>query len=354
MPDRSEAELRARIEATRVRMGETIEEIGERVNPDRVKAELRAHARDQVDEIKENVKEKARSTMREVKHEVRDTGRGIWDTIRENPIPAGMVGIGLAWLIANRSDSHEYETRRYGYGYGYDYERGERSHRMGPAVPYTPGMDRDYAGMDDRDRYAAGSYSAGTPHDESHGVRGAMDAAQSKARDGAETIRDTVGDAVDTARDAAGDAVDTVREAAGDAVHAVRDAASDVVDRAAHGIDRAQDQVSEWAGDARRGAMRVERRVEYAARENPLAAGAVALAAGLVAGLMIPETRREHQLMGETRDRVFDRAGEMAQKAGEKVREVAEEAGDVVRDAVDDAVPDDTRSGADAFRQPRG
>jgi ElaB/YqjD/DUF883 family membrane-anchored ribosome-binding protein len=352
MPERSEAELRARIEETRVRMGETIEEIGERVNPDRVKAELRAHAREQVDEFKDNVKEKARSTMREVKHEVRDTGRGIWDTIRENPIPAGMVGVGLAWLIANRSDSDEYDTRRYGYEYSYD--RGERTHRMGPSVPYTPGRDRDYSSMDPRDRYAGASYSAGATEGESHGLRDAMDSAQSKMHDGAETVRDTVGDAVDTAREAAGDAVDTVRDAAGDAVHAVRDAASGVVDRAAHGIDRAQDQVSEWAGDARRGAMRVERRVEYAARENPLAAGAVALAAGLVAGLMIPETRREHRLMGDTRDRMMDRAGEMTHKAADKVREVAHEAGDVVRDAVDDAAPDDMQTGSDAFRQPRG
>jgi ElaB/YqjD/DUF883 family membrane-anchored ribosome-binding protein len=333
-------------------MGETIEEIGERVNPDRVKAELRAHAREQVDEFKDNVKEKARSTMRDVKHEVRDTGRGIWDTIRENPIPAGMVGIGLAWLIANRSDSHERDARHYGYGYGYD--RGEQAHRMGPSVPYTPGMDRDYSSMDHRDRYTGGSYSAGSVHEESHGARDAMHTMRSKAHDGAESVRETVGDAVDTARDVAGDAVDTVRDAAGDAVHAVRDAASDVVDRAAHGIDRAQDQVGEWADDARRHAVRIEQRGEYAARENPLAAGAVALAAGLVAGLIIPETRREHQLMGEARDRVFDRAGEMAHRAGEKVREVAEEAGDVVRDAIDDATPDDSQAGADAFRQPRG
>jgi ElaB/YqjD/DUF883 family membrane-anchored ribosome-binding protein len=332
MHEPSEVELRARIEETRGRMGETIEEIGERVNPDRVKAELRAHAREQVEGIKNNVKEKARSTMREVKHEVRDTGRGIWDTIRDNPIPAGMVGVGLAWLIANRSDSHEKEYGHYGYDYGYD--RGERPQHMGPAVPFVRGMDRDYSTMDVRDRYTGGTYSAGSATGESHPVRDAVNTMQSKAQDGVDTVRDTVGDAVDTVRDAAGDAVDTVR-----------DTAAGIVDRASHGLDMAQDAVGDWAGQARRRAVRVEQRVEYATRDNPLAAGAVAVAVGLVAGLMIPQTRREHRLMGDARDRVMEKAGEMAHEAADKVRDVAQEAGDVLRDAVDDAAPDDMKSG---------
>jgi ElaB/YqjD/DUF883 family membrane-anchored ribosome-binding protein len=345
MPERSEAELRERIEATRARMGETIEEIGERVNPDRVKAEIRAHAREQVDEFKENVKEKARSTMHEVKHEVKATGRGIWDTIRENPVPAGMVGVGLAWLIANRSDTDDRHRSHYSYDYG------SGPYRAGPAVPFYPGTDRDYARADARDRYMGGTYSAGSPQHESGGIRDALHTAQSKAHDGAETVRDTVEDAVDTVRHAAGSAADTVRDAAGSAAHTVRDAASDVVDAASHGFDVAQDRVSEWADEARHRAVRVERRVEYAARENPLAAGAVAMALGLVAGLIIPETRREHRLMGETRDRVMDRAGEMTHRAAERVREVATEAGDAVREVIDDAVPDNAQSSYDASRR---
>jgi ElaB/YqjD/DUF883 family membrane-anchored ribosome-binding protein len=345
MPERSEGELRERIEATRARMGETIEEIGERVNPDRVKAEIRAHAREQVDELKNNVKEKARSTMHEVRHEVKATGRGIWDTIRDNPVPAGMVGIGLAWLIANRSDTDDYSRRHYSYDYG------EGRSGMGPAVSYYPGTDRDFASAHPRDRYMGGTYSAGSPQRESHTVRDAIHTVQSKAQDGAESVRDTVEDAVDSVRHAAGSAADTVRDAAGSAAQTVRDAASEVVDRASHGIDEAQDRVSEWAGAARHRAVRVEQRVEHAARANPLAAGAVAMAFGMVAGLMIPETRREHRMMGDARDQLMDRAGEMTQRAADRVSEVASEAGDVVREAVDDALPDDVKASSDAARR---
>src|SRR5690606_27333973 len=87
-----------------------------RVNPDRVKAELKARAREQVDEVKNNMKRKARNTMRNVEQGVNDTGRGIWAAIRENPLPAGMVGVGLAWMFANRRSSsheHRFEAERY-------------------------------------------------------------------------------------------------------------------------------------------------------------------------------------------------------------------------------------------------
>ena len=48
---------------------------------------------------------------------------------------------------------------------------------------------------------------------------------------------------------------------------------------------------------------------------------------GGVAGLLIPETEKEHQLMGETRDRVIGSVQEMAGETVAKAQRVAEEAG---------------------------
>jgi ElaB/YqjD/DUF883 family membrane-anchored ribosome-binding protein len=337
MHEPTEAELRDRIETTRARMGETIDAIGDRVNPERVKTELKAHAKEQVREMKDNVKMKARSTMRDVKHEVRDTGRGIWDTIRENPVPAGMVGIGLAWLLANRSEGHDHahlghnqSLRDGGYGYGYG---------LGPSVPYRQGSDRDFSQSDHDARYTGRSYSTGSP-----GFGNTYGNQYGGGPYGGQYRDDSGSGVVDSVRDAA----DTVRDAAGDAVEAVRDTASDVASRAAEGFDRVQEHVGDWADHARHRAVRVEQRVEFAARENPLAAGAVAVALGLVAGLMIPETRRERQWMGDARDRVMDRAGELAHRATERVREVAHEAADSVREVVDDALPDSDSAGFQA------
>jgi ElaB/YqjD/DUF883 family membrane-anchored ribosome-binding protein len=316
--NRKEEEIRERIEETRSRMGETIEEIGERMNPDRVKAELKTLARDQVHDIKDNIKQKARDTMRDVEHEVTDTGRSVWATIKENPVPAGMVGVGLAWLLTNRKDaSRHYSSDQY---------------RSGPSVPYRAGRDMNYSA----DAYTtAGGY-----------------ASFDREEHAADSARDKVSNAADSVRDTAHDAADTVRDKVSDAAHGVSDQ-----------FHSAQDRVSGWSDEAQYHARRAERRVEYAVQENPVAAGAVAMAIGLAAGLMIPESQKEHALMGRARDKVMDRAGEQVREASQKARLAAREAiADSAEHLVDEVWPDggsDTRpdgrsQDSASYTEPRG
>lgn len=120
----TEAEVLARIERTRASMGETIDRIGDRVNPDRVQAEIKARAREQVRNAGETVKNKARSAINDMEHEMKDVGRGVWNAVRENPIPAGMIGVGLAWLVANGAGGSDHNDRyapvaKRGYGQGH-------------------------------------------------------------------------------------------------------------------------------------------------------------------------------------------------------------------------------------------
>ena len=56
--------------------------------------------------------------------------------------------------------------------------------------------------------------------------------------------------------------------------------------------------------------------------ENPMTVGALAVGAGAAIGLAIPETSKEHEVMGEARDTVVEKAQEKAQD----VQQVAEEA----------------------------
>ena len=60
-------------------------------------------------------------------------------------------------------------------------------------------------------------------------------------------------------------------------------------------------------------------------RSNPLAMGAVAVAAGTAVGLMLPSTRFETEYIGETSERLVDRAQEMARGAIDKVQEAAQQ-----------------------------
>jgi ElaB/YqjD/DUF883 family membrane-anchored ribosome-binding protein len=277
MRGESEAEVLQRIEATRERMGETISRIGDRVNPDRVQREL-----------KDNIKQKARDTMRGIEHGVNEKGRGIWHAIRENPLPAGMIGIGLAWLVANANRDD-------------DTERGHtRSYRYTPERPYG----------DPAFGYPTGGRTA--PYE-----------------------------MADEVRERASDAADSLRSSADDAIHKARDKASDVADRASDAWHEAQDRVEHVTEEVGYRARRVERRVEHMVEENPLAAGMVAAALGFAAGLVIPETQKEHEVMGEARDRLVHKAQHAVHEAKDTAREVAREtASATAKKAVDEAFGD--------------
>ena len=88
------AVIRAEIHETRERMGETIEEIGERLNPNRLK-----------EQVKENIRDatigRVETMAQSAVDRVSETRRTFTNTIRENPIPAALVGVGLGWLIWN-------------------------------------------------------------------------------------------------------------------------------------------------------------------------------------------------------------------------------------------------------------
>jgi ElaB/YqjD/DUF883 family membrane-anchored ribosome-binding protein len=326
MSEESEREIRERIEATRARMGDTIEEIGDRVNPDRVQRELKARAREQVDDFKHTVKQKARDKMRDVEHGVTDRGRGLWDTIKENPIPAGMVGVGLAWLVAN--------------GRNRDDERSSRGSRH-----LAAGDHRDYPGRGDYPGYGAYPESANRDYgrgymtatgEETHargtGMGMGMEASVPVGRPypgGERSSHDTEGvregarDAAARVREGAEHAVDRVREEAQHAADTVREKGSEIAHRASEGIDDARHRVEDWADQAQERARRAEHRVEDAVRDHPMAAGMIAAALGFAAGMMIPETQKEHEMMGPTRDRMLDRAQETARRAGQQAKEVA-------------------------------
>lgn len=62
-------------------------------------------------------------------------------------------------------------------------------------------------------------------------------------------------------------------------------------------------------------------------RENPLAIGAVAVAAGTAVGLALPSTRFESQYVGEASEKLVDKAQEVARDAIHKVQSAAQQMG---------------------------
>jgi hypothetical protein len=82
------------------------------------------------------------------------------------------------------------------------------------------------------------------------------------------------------------------------------------------------------AGDATPDGAQVKQGARQAvgiAQSNPLGLAIGAAAAGFIAGLAIPETRKEHETLGELSDQVTDKAKEIGQEAVERGREVAQQ-----------------------------
>jgi len=296
-----EQRILARIDERRERMGETIEQIGAHLNPNHLKHELREGVREQIEQTKQSIRGatigRAETIISNVEDTVSQTRRSLVETIRDNPVPAAMAGIGIGWMIADSRRSEAYDDARYARDRGWGGTASTAPGYMGPRGYSAPPMDYPISGRH--------------PSDASRDTHGLAD----RGREAMSDASDQVGDAADRARDTISDAADRAQDRAGE-----------LADRAQHA---AQDT---WHA-AEEGAHRVHRRAQRFTDENPLAAGAVAMALGFAAGLMIKETRQEHRLMGATRDRLMDDAQRAAGRAVESAGRVAESAVDAARDA---------------------
>ena len=242
------ATIRADIRETRERLGDTIEEIGERLNPNRLK-----------EQVKENIRDatigRVRTMAQDTVARVDDTRQSITNTIRENPVPAAMIGVGLGWLIWN----------------------GRQQGSSGGRSRYASGTARS---ADVANGYSGTEFSG--PYAEPSAAFAASGGAAGSGGGIGENVRQTAGQLADRAQNVAGTVADQTRTQT--------------------------------------------RRVQEQFRESPLAIGTATLALGLAAGLAIPATRREAELVGDARDRLVDRVRDAARDTKDKVQHVAERA----------------------------
>lgn len=182
---------------------------------------------------------------------------------RDHPVPAAVIGVGVGMMIRDASQKKT--------GYGYE---------------GTSGYEGGFPGTSAR------------AYDEGPG-------AASRA---VHTAKETVASAVEEARDTASQVAHTARETA-------RETAASVEERAARFRQRAHVQVR----DAKIGFWQT-------LDEKPLMVGAAAIAVGLVAGLLIPNTERENEMLGDTRDDMLRRAQDKGRVAFVKGKHVAEAA----------------------------
>lgn len=273
------------IEHTRTEMSGTIDAIQERLNPDHLKEQA-------VEMVREATVGKAHDMVQSAGDTARDTGNSILDTIRQNPLPAAVAGIGLGWLWKSRSKT-QHSNQQYSY-------TGRSSQPIQPYLYQPPTNQYQY-------QYQAppstqGSYSAGTSSSDSSAMSNVTGAVTGTAS--------TVGSAV----------ADTASTVAG--------AAASAVSGAGQATGQAFEQVGQFGAQA---GSTVRENYDQMIRESPMTLGVVALGLGLAAGMMLPETQVENQVMGETKENLMDKAQTVAHEAMDKVQQVASQATDSVQ-----------------------
>ena len=242
------------------------------------------------------------------------TRYGLVETIKVNPLPAVLVGLGLGWLFRQsrgtvRRDSLDWRAHEAVY----------REHRS--ASPAPTSAYGAYAGSGNP---SVGRNPIGAPTDR---IQTAAGNVASRAGDLAGRAGDAVGDAAGQVGETTGDLLGQVGETASGIVGQIGDTAGNI----ASGTAAAAGNLAE---QAQYRAMRLEDSFQRVLRTNPLAVGAVTLALGTAIGLALPQTQRENQLMGEARDTVLERAQALAQETVEKVQHVATEAQETVTETV--------------------
>jgi ElaB/YqjD/DUF883 family membrane-anchored ribosome-binding protein len=327
--------IRAQIEQTRAQMSRTVDVIQERLSPERLTQQAK-------DKIKEATIGKVEEMADRAAYKANRWRHSIVDTMKQNPIPTALVGIGLGWLLMERMRSSNGEDYRY-HRSVYDYDTQHL---------YTP------------EAYGEGYYEEGyyegsqrsTLRNVQHKMSDAAHTVQDKTSQAVQGIKETASNIADSVSDTAGNVAQTVSNKASNVAQTVSDKASNMAQAVSGTASNVASTVSDTAGnvahtvsDTARGARdltyqaqtnlrhqarRAKTDFDYVLHENPMAVGAVAVAAGITVGLLLPNTQTEDEWLGETRDQLVEQAKATAKETAKKAQHVAEEAYESAKETV--------------------
>ena len=155
---------------------------------------------------------------------------------------------------------------------------------------------------------------------------------------------DNVRDTLQTMSAKIGEFGNSVGEATTRVGSRAAESASGAWQRAASGTRRMGRRAKEFGGHAQEGighGYQVSRdELVHQIDEHPFAAAGAALGLGLLAGFLMPRSRMENRLMGETADHLKDQAWEVAQRGREVVQATGQVAMEQVRDQAKDLAQD--------------
>jgi ElaB/YqjD/DUF883 family membrane-anchored ribosome-binding protein len=93
------AAIRAEIEQTRAEMSETIDAIQDKLSPQRMMEQAKETVRDATVGRMKEMATSATETASDLAEQVQDSAQQAVRYVRENPLPALLIGAGAAWLL---------------------------------------------------------------------------------------------------------------------------------------------------------------------------------------------------------------------------------------------------------------
>jgi hypothetical protein len=103
--EESTDDLVASIDATRDDMTETVEAIGDRLDPGRIVRDAKETVRDATVGKVETMTDYVSDVASDAGATIQATGGGLLETIRRNPVPAALAAVGIGWLVTHRSEA---------------------------------------------------------------------------------------------------------------------------------------------------------------------------------------------------------------------------------------------------------
>jgi len=266
-----------------------------------------------------------------------DMVKNIGRQARDNPLALGLIGAGVAWLLAGegvRAEGRDLRRRYNAWSAESDREdrfSGNPSRPSYQRYGAPPSADDYVTGLGPRNAIA----SAGSDDDP-----GLFDKAKSLAdgaSDAAERATDTIVDAAESVANAARRAGQSASDTAASFGESARYYGNEAFDSAQFAADEAGRYGRYIRRDLYARGQRLRRSFLDTLYEEPLIVGGVALAVGAAIGVSLPSTRREDELLGPARDDLRDTAYAYGEDVAERVGHVAEKAYEAVSDEAEKA-----------------
>jgi ElaB/YqjD/DUF883 family membrane-anchored ribosome-binding protein len=297
---RNPAHIEADIEKTREQMSETLNAIQEKFSPGRL-----------VDDVMEYFQSDSAEHF----------GNNLVDSIKRNPLPVALVGVGLGWLMM---------SGRNGNGRGYEYPDTSSMYPSGGVRAGSSYRGSSVYGSPSSTTGGA-AYTSGTA-DYTSGTADAGGRSASNMQD----LKNKAGGALDSAQQKVSECAHKVSEGAQHIQQKVGEGAHQLQQKMSAGIDELQHQAGDAAAAARyqmhRQVGNIQDGFNYMLREQPLVLIGMGLAIGAALGAGLPSTRREDELMGKTSDNLKAQAATLGKEQLEKAEVVAGAAVDAARD----------------------